>query len=290
MDMIRRIITALLAVAVVVGLVGCEPAPPEALPGPHGSGRTPLVYVYGDSLTPVVDYREQAAMSGYELVSEATGGSWMCGGYQIPQSDETRWWPRIMETITEVRPDYLILEYQAWANYQLRCGGTPEQFPYSASDPGRGWRAYLSMFVDAIVEVGGPTRIVVVESPSAPAGKPEWSGPMAIMDEASRTMAARLPQHITFVPIRQDLTRKGAYTTFAPCKPYDRGYTQPKVTCWGENRAADWPAGQVRLRAGDNIHHWCPTGGGMCAGSTPAGLRIRRAVFTVINGLEQARN
>jgi hypothetical protein len=229
-------------------------------------------------------------MSGYELVSEATGGSWMCGGYQIPQSDETRWWPRIMETITEVRPDYLILEYQAWANYQLRCGGTPEQFPYSASDPGRGWRAYLSMFVDAIVEVGGPTRIVVVESPSAPAGKPEWSGPMAIMDEASRTMAARLPQHITFVPIRQDLTRKGAYTTFAPCKPYDRGYTQPKVTCWGENRAADWPAGQVRLRAGDNIHHWCPTGGGMCAGSTPAGLRIRRAVFTVINGLEQARN
>ena len=284
----RRIVTTALAVAIVVGLVGCEPAPPEALPGPHGSGRTPLVYVYGDSLTPVVDYREQAEMSGYELVSEATGGSWMCGGYQIPQSDETRWWPRIMDTITEVRPDYLILEYQAWANYQLRCGGDPEQLPYSEADPGRGWRVYLQMFVDAIVAVGGPTRIVVVETPSAPASKPEWTGPMEIMDEASRTMAARLPQHITFVPIRQDLTRNGAYTTFAPCKPYDQGATQPKVTCREQDRAADWPVGQVRLRAGDNIHHWCPTGGGMCAGSTPAGLRIRRSVFTVLNALEQA--
>lgn len=282
----RRIVTAALVVATLVGLAGCEP---ETLPGPHGSGRTPLVYVYGDSLTPVVDYREQAARSGYQLVSEATGGSWMCGGHEIPQSDATRWWPRIMETITEVRPDYLILEYQAWANYQLRCGGRPEQFPYTESDPGRGWRVYLQMFVDAAVAAGGHTRIVVVETPSAPASKPEWVEPMAIMDQASRTMAARLPEHITFVPIRQDLTKDGAYTTFAPCKPYDRGYTSPKVSCWGPNRGADWPSGQVRLRAGDAIHHWCPTGGGMCAGSTPAGLRIRRAVFTVLNTLEQAR-
>lgn len=281
----RRMVTAALAIAVVVGLVGCEPAP-EALPGPHGSGRTPLVYVYGDSLAPVADYREQAALSGYELVSEATGGSWMCGGYQIPPSDDTRWWPRIMDTITQVKPDYLILQYQAWANYQLRCGGTPEQFPYTTTDPGRGWRVYLQMFVDAAVAAGGRTRIVVVESPSAPASKPEWTGPMAIMDEASRTMAARLPQRITFVPIRQDLTRNGAYTSFGPCKPYDPAYTPSHPSCWRKNRAADWPEHQVRLRAGDSIHHWCPTGGGVCPTSTPAGLRIRRSVFTVLNSLE----
>ncbi|HEX7132777.1 MAG TPA: hypothetical protein VF228_09385 [Iamia sp.] len=285
----RRIVTAVLAAAVVVGLVACEPAPPETLPGPHGSGRTPLVYVYGDSLAPVADYREQAEMSGYELVSEATGGSWMCGGHQIPQDDATRWWPRILQTIAEVQPDYLILQYQAWANYQLRCGGRPEQFPYTTSDPGRGWRVYLQMFVDAAVEAGGRTRIVVVETPSAPASKPEWVEPMAIMDQASRTMATRLPDHITFVPIRQDLTRNGAYTAFAPCKGYDEGYTQqPQVSCWDQSRAGDWPAGQVRLRSGDAIHYWCRTGGGVCAGSTPAGLRIRRSVFTVLNQLEQA--
>lgn len=285
----RRIVTAVLAAAVVVGLVGCEPAPPEALPGPHGSRRTPLVYVYGDSLTPVADYREQAEMSGYELVSEAAGGSWMCGGYEVPPSDETRWWPRIVETLTDVRPDYLILQYQAWANYQLRCGGAPERFPYSTADPGRGWRLYLQMFVDAAVAAGGRTRIVVVETPSAPASKPEWVQPMAIMDQASRTMAARFPGHLTFVPIRQDLTRNGAYTTFARCKPYDQGATTPKVSCWDRYRGADWPAGDVRLRAGDSIHHWCPTGGGVCPTSTPAGLRIRRSVFTVLNALEGAR-
>ena len=194
-----------------------------ACPAPTGRGRTPLVYVYGDSLTPAADYQEQAAMSGYELVSEATGGSWMCGGYEIPQSDETRWWPRIMETLTEVEPDYLILEYQAWANYQLRCGGRPAQYPYTAADPGRGWRVYLQMFVDAAIAAGGRTHIVVVESPSAPASKPDWAGPMAIMDAASRTMAARLPAHITFVPIRQDFTRNGAYTTFGPVPALRQG-------------------------------------------------------------------
>lgn len=288
--MTRRIVTAALAVAIVIGSVGCEPPPPETLPGGHGTGRTPLIYVYGDSLTPVADYREQAARSGYELVSEATGGSWMCGGHQIPPSDATRWWPRIMETITEVKPDYLILQYQAWANYQLRCGGKPEQFPYTASDPGRGWRAYLQMFVEAIVAAGGETRIILVETPNAPASKPAWVEPMKIMDQASRTMAARMPDHITFVPIRQDLTKNGAYTAFGPCKPYDQGYTQPKVTCWERYRARDWPVGQVRLRAGDNIHHWCPTGGGVCAVSTPAGLRIRRAVFNVLNMLERSRS
>jgi hypothetical protein len=285
----RRMVTAALAVAVVAALAGCEPPPPETLPGHHGSGRMPLVYVYGDSLTPAADYKAQAQLSGYQLVSEATGGSWMCGGYQIPQSDETRWWPRIMETITEVQPDYLILEYQAWANYQLRCGGFPADLPYTSDDPGRGWRAYLQMFVDAIVEAGGQTRILVIETPSAPASKPSWAEPMAIMDQASKVMAARQPEHITFVPIRKDLTRNGAYTAFGPCKPYDKGYTQPKISCWDSHRAADWPAGQVRLRAGDNIHHWCPTGGGVCPSSTPAGLRIRRAVFTVLNQLEDAR-
>ena len=287
--MTRRIFSAALALAVVAGLVGCEPAPaPEALPGAHGSGRQPVVYVYGDSLTPVADYRAQAQMSGYQLVSEATGGSWMCGGYEVPPGDATRWWPRIMETITEVRPDYLILEYQAWANYQLRCGGRPEQFPYTAADPGRGWRVYLQMFVDAAVAAGGRTHILVVETPGAPADKRQWVEPMAIMDQASRTMAARLPQHLTFVPIRQDLNAGKPYTVFDRCKPYDQGYTSPKVTCWGQHRGADWPVAQARLRSGDAIHYWCPTGGGVCASSTPAGLRIRKAVFTVLNALERA--
>ncbi len=284
----RRIVSAGLALVIVLALVGCEPAD-EALPGPHGSGRIPVVYVYGDSLTPVADYRQQAVASGYQLVSEATGGSWMCGGYEIPQSDATRWWPRIMETLSEVRPDYLILQYQAWANYQLRCGGRPEQFPYSESDPGRGWRVYLQMFAEAAIAAGGHTRILVIETPGAPTSKPDWLEPMGIMDQAARTMAARLPDTITFVPIRQDLNGGSAYTVFGPCKPYDRGYSAtPKVTCYPKDRAADWPAGQARLRSGDAIHHWCPTGGGVCAGSTPAGLRVRRAVFTVLNTLERA--
>lgn len=38
----RRMVTTALAVAVVAGLVGCEPPPPETLPGHHGSGRTPV--------------------------------------------------------------------------------------------------------------------------------------------------------------------------------------------------------------------------------------------------------
>lgn len=285
-----RPLRLLLALAVVAGLVACDPAPPEALPGHHGSSRPQLVYVFGDSLAPIVDHRQQAAQSGYAIVGDQQGGSWMCGGHGIPQSDATRWWPRIMDTITEVQPDFVVLEYQAWANYQLRCGGRPAAFPYDPADPGRGWRAYLEMFVDASKAAGGRTRIVVVETPSAPASRPEWAGPQQIMDQASRTMAARLPGWITFVPIRHETTVDGRWTAFVPCKPYDPGYrTSPSVSCWGSHRAADWPAGKVRIRAGDDIHYWCPTGGGVCATSSPAGLRIRRAVFTTLNALVAAR-
>jgi hypothetical protein len=282
----RRIGASLLVVTVVLGLASCQPAPPEVLPGRHPGSTPPLVYVFGDSLTPVVDYRQQAAMSNYAIVADAQGGSWMCGGSGIPQSDGTRWWPRILETITEVKPDFVVLEYQAWANYQLRCGGTPARFPYDPADPGRGWRVYLQMFVDASIAAGGHTRLVVVESPSAPASMVSWTEPQRIMDQASRIMAARLPRWISFVPIRHETTVNGQWTAFAPCKPYDPGYrTSPSVSCWDDRRASDWPAGQVRLRAGDKVHFWCPTGGGVCAGSSPAGLRLRRAVFTTLNAL-----
>lgn len=284
----RRLIAMALLVSVAVGpLAACEPAAPERLPGHHGLAVTPLVYVYGDSLTPVADYRAQAATSGYRLVSEATSGSWMCGGYEIPQADATRWWPRIMATIAEVRPDFIVLEYQGWANYQLRCGGRPAAFPYSPADPGQGWRVYLDMFVDAIIAAGGRTRLVVVESPGAPADLRAWVEPQRIMDQASRTMAARRPGWITFVPIRQDLMPGGRWSAFAPCKPYETGPSERGAgpSCWARNRAADWPAGQVRIRSGDRIHYWCPTGGGVCATSTPAGLRIRRALFDVLNRL-----
>lgn len=277
--------TVLSLIALVATVAACQPEP-ERLPGPHTGGTPPLVYVFGDSLTPITDYVEQAALSGYAIVADAQGGSWMCGGNDVPPSDGTRWWPRIEETIAEVRPDFVVLEYQAWANYQLRCGGRPEQFPYDPADPGRGWRIYLQMFVDAAIAAGGHTRLVVVETPGAPASKPSWTQPQAIMDEAARTMAARLPGWITYVPIRQDTMPGGAYSAFVPCKPYDPGYrTTPTVSCWDDRRTADWPAGKVRLRSGDGVHHWCPTGGGVCAVSTPAGLRIRRAVFTALNAL-----
>ncbi|QYG94074.1 hypothetical protein HC251_17605 [Iamia sp. SCSIO 61187] len=278
----------LVAGAVLTGLVGCQPE--AQLPGRHGAATPPLVYVYGDSLTPLTDYRQQAAASGYALVGDSQGGSWMCGGHTIPQSDGTRWWPRIVETITEVKPDFVVLQYQAWANYELRCGGRPEQFPFDPADPGRAWRVYLQMFVDAAAAAGAPTRLVVVESPSAPASMPEWGEPMRIMDQASRVMAARRPERITFVPIRHETTIDGRWTPYVPCQPYDPGYrTDPSVSCWDSHRSADWPAGQVRIRSGDRIHHWCPSGNGICDVSSPAGLRIRRAVFTTLNDLVAGR-
>lgn len=269
----RARVAGLVLVCAVVGLVACEPLPPvERLPGRHVGGGTPTVWVFGDSLAPVTDYALQARASGYRLVATTASGSWMCGGHQLPQTDEGRWWPRIMDTIATERPEYLVLEYQGWANYQLRCGGRPASWPYDASDPGKGWRVYLDMFADAVVAAGGRTRIVVVGSPGAPPERTSWTGPQAIMDQASRVMAARRPAQITWVPIRAEVMPGGRWATSGPCRAFD-----PAGSCSG---------GQVRLRSSDGIHYWCPTGGvAVCGVSTPAGLRIRRVVFEVLNTL-----
>jgi hypothetical protein len=243
----RKILAALVLAA---SLTSCRPTD------------TVTVAVFGDSLAPIADYRAAAEARGWDIDIYATGGSWMCGGHGLPQTDEGRWWPRIMQVIREDRPDYVILHYQAWANYQLRCGGRPVAFPYSRSDPGQGWRVYLDMFRQA------GARLVVVGSAGVAPGKTAWIEPQAIMEQAGRTMAARHPE-VSFVPIRHLF----GSSAFVRCATVDG------PGCWSGWRSPDWPSGQVRWRSGDGVHYWCPSGGGVCAGSSPAGRRIAGEVF-----------
>ncbi len=264
---VRQLLWVLLTTGVVAATTGAGCVSES---GPAPGGRRATVVVFGDSLTPVADYKLEARRLGLDLTSYATGGTWMCGAHAKPQTDEGRWWPRIMRVITEDRPDFLILEYQAWANYQLRCGGRPQAFPFNRENPGQGWRVYLDMFRLA---AAGRTHIVVVETPSAPPDMLAWVEPQAIMDRASRVMAARHPDDITFVRIRHLTTVNGRWSQFAPCLPADG------VRC-GPSYRASWPRGRVQLRASDRIHYWCPTGQGVCPASTPAGQRVAQRVMS----------
>ena len=230
----RRIVTAALAVAVVVGLVGCEPAPPETLPGPHGSGRTParlrlrrLAHAGGrlpgaGGRCPATSWcRRRPAARGCAAATRSRRATRPAGG------------PGSCRRITEVQPDYLILAVPGVGQLPAALRRPARAVPYTAPDPGSG-------LAGVPPDVRRRRRRRRRAHPHRRRRVPVGPGQQARLDRAHGDHGRRrpapwppaCPTTSPSCPIRQDLTRNGAYTTFTPCKPYDEGYTQPKVTCW----------------------------------------------------------
>lgn len=256
----KRLLPILILVA---GLVACDTPPPVATPGPVSG--SPTVVVYGDSLTPIPDYRAQAGASGYRFYHEALGGSHLC----TTRDDGRENWEHVDEAIG--RFDYVVMQYQGWQNYTVACGGPADAYvrTHNDPDPGKPWRVYWEHF--ALRARASGAHIFIAETPGAPADFNAWRIPMGIADTAARTMADRYPDVLTFVPSRRYFTTAdGAWTERSGC------LTQEASWC-----ASD---GTVRLRGDDRIHYACPgTQGLVCSTRSPAGTRHALVMFTAIN-------
>lgn len=255
--------TFLLAGALAVALLaGCQPTAPPPVADPPAVTGSPSVAVFGDSLTPVADYQHQARVDGWRLTSWAQGGSHIC----TPAPDGRPMWQTIDQAIGSF--DAVVLQYQGWQNFTLDCGHPADGLPGGtrAVDPGRRWRVLLDHFLQVAAAHG--TGLFLAESPGAPSDRRSWVIPQRIMDQAARTIAARHPGTVTFMPSRAMFTTPdGAWTATSGCLAQ-------------ETTAGMCDHGLVTLRGPDRIHYACPgTAGLTCAGRTPAGLRHALITF-----------
>jgi len=239
------------------------------------------VSVYGDSLTPIVDYQAQGALSGYRVVRHTAGGSHLCGQGDHPATGRDRHWVQILDDVAS-GVDAVVIQYQGWQNYTLECGGAADAYPWAVwrdVDPGKRWRVHLDQIRLAVEAAGGRTHVFLVRSIPTPADLPSWAIPQRIIDAGIATMATRHPEVFTAVSARSLFSLAGGWTGMAPCL-----HQEVAAGLCGPRGAPDQPEGWVRLRHRDRIHLACPGSTAMvCSRESPAGRRYRLALFSALN-------